>query len=161
MRNIKRACVVTAIAIAAASLVACDEVPNPGAGLVRTDLVGAFVNIQRPPVVFTPLASCTAVQFGSSINLAVTAGRNNLFLDSASFQLLDGSNIGGQTITFPRAGLSAQFGDTIVRSRASRVFALTPAFGCANVRPRFLRADARLVDELGVTQSMTSTVALE
>ena len=164
MTNIKRACVVTAIAIGAASVIACDEVPNPGAGVVRTDLVGAFVNLHSPAFVVTPQAvpqACFAIGFASSINLAITAGRSSLLLDQATFQLLDGSNVGGPMVTFPRAGLGAQFGDTSVRARASRTFPFTPAFGCSPSRPRFLRADVRLIDDLGVAQSQTSTVALQ
>ena len=159
--NVKRACVVTAIAIGVASAAACDDDRTPqGVGVVRTDLAAAFVSVQQPVVTIAPFGPCFAIGFAQSLNLAITAGSSDVSLDHVTIQLLDGSNVGGPSITFPRAGLNSQFGSTVVRQRASRTFGLTPSFGCTPTQPQFIRADVQLIDQFGASQSLRSTVSL-
>ena len=70
------------------------------------------------------------------------------------------ANIGGPSITFPRAGLDSLFGTTLVRAGSDRSFILQPAFACGSLRPGALRADVTFVDAAGARQTTSAVVAL-
>jgi hypothetical protein len=68
--------------------------------------------------------------------------------------MIDGSNLGGSSITIPQPELAARFGSTVILSTATRDFALRPDFGCIARVPTALRGSAVLVDQRGVPQTI-------
>lgn len=110
-------------------------------------------NVAPNPIRLTPLGGglCPgAVGFGTSFNLVLSAGADDLTLDSVTLHLLDGSNVGGPSVTIPSLELSSQFGSTVIRAGTTRAFAFRPTFGCVAFQPRFIRGHARLLDRRGV-----------
>lgn len=150
-----------ALAIVSCSLVmvGCEGSPFPTSPAPKNPVASA--SVVTPATVTASAFMCGGLQLvDRDVTLVVTAGRSNVFLDTVSLRLGDGSNINGQSVTFPRAGLDAQFGSTLVRVGNSRSFLLRPAFACASLRPRLIAADIVVVDESGVRRSMAATVSL-
>ncbi len=100
---------------------------------------------------------CPGFVFSTSLNLIVTAGAEDLTMDSLTLHLLDGTNVGGPSVTIPNPQLNAQFGSTFVRAGTNRVFALQPAFDCVERQPRSLAVTAFLSDRRGARETRTVT----
>lgn len=137
-----RAAFVIALALAAA---ACDEASYQHVGLVA------------PSAGF---AAVTSVATRSDLQIIVTSSRNPVFLDNATFRLLDGTNVGGSPVTWPRAGLDAQFGSTFVGPGLRRVFLFQPGFVCGPARVCAVRADIVVVDTSGARQTSSVTATM-
>jgi len=154
-----RAALAFAIVSTSLAAIACDGSPFPSSPSPSHPVVS--IGVVTPASITASTFACPGAQLGvRDVTVFVTASRANLFLDTVTLRLGDGSNINGQSIPFPRAGLDAQFGSTLVRFGGSRSFALQPAFGCLSLPPRQIRADIIVVDEAGVRQSLTSTASL-
>jgi len=65
----------------------------------------------------------------------------------------DGSSVGGQTVTFPRAQLNQMFGSTLPVD--GRTFTFQPSFGCGRTKPRSIAADIVIVDTAGNARTLT------
>jgi hypothetical protein len=137
--------------IAATVAAACDWQPSPGApspaGLVWTGNAGpsaqAFANV------------CIAAVPATDLVLAVTAS-SNVFLDTVTLHLNDGTNLGGPSVTFPRAGLDARFGTTLIGAGTTRDFMFASAVAC---RPAGSpSADLVLIDASGHRHAITAVV---
>ena len=92
--------------------------------------------------------------FSPSFHLIVTAGVHDVTFDSVTIHMIDGTNLGGPSITIPQPELSARFGSTLINAGTTRDFALRPDFGCVSVQPVALRSNALLVDSRGVRQAV-------
>lgn len=110
----------------------------------------------------TPLSGfdCSGFAFGTSFNLTVAARSQDLTMNSVTLHLLDGTNLGGPSVTIPTPQLNAQFGSTFVRAGTSRVFPLQPVFACVGRQPHSLAATAFLRDQRGVQQTLTVTAVI-
>jgi hypothetical protein len=111
--------------------------------------------ISLSPVGLSSLSvfGCTGFVFGASFNVIVVANSLDLTFDSMTVHMIDGTNLGGPSVTIPSPQLNAQFGTTIVRAGTRRVFPLSPVFGCTVRRPQFLAGTVLVVDRLGTLQS--------
>ena len=139
------------VLIGATAAAGCDWQPSPGApspaGIVWTGNAGpsavAFANV------------CIATVPASDLTLAVTAA-SNVFLDSVTVHLNDGTNLGGPSVTFPRAGLDARFGSTLVSAGTTRRFMLASAVACQPAGSP--QADLILIDAAGQRHGITAVV---
>jgi hypothetical protein len=151
-------CLVIAAAIATS---ACDS--NNGSGGVTTaSPILAAANISPSLVNLTALGgfNCPGFAFGSSFDLIIVAGSGRQNLDEANFRLLDGTTVGGPSVTIPSMQLTSQFGSTEILAGASRAFHMSPSFGCAVGKPHAMAATVVLVNQHGQRQSLTSTASI-
>ena len=149
-----------AIVVCSLATVACDGSSFP----TSPEPANAFakVSVITPASLTVSAFSCGGTQLvGSNLTLFVTASQGNLFVDTVTVHLVDGSNLSGESITFPRAGLDAQFGSTFIRGGNSRSFLFHPAFVCPALLPRAIVADVVLADEAGRRHSVSTTVSLQ
>jgi hypothetical protein len=80
----------------------------------------------------------------------IVAALQTVTMSSATVHLIDGTNLGGPSITFPQAVLTSQFGTTVVVAGATRTFAFSPQFGaCATAHS--LSANLLFVDMAGLS----------
>ena len=148
-----------AIVVCSLATVACDGSSFPTSPEPANPF--AKVSVITPASLTVSSFSCGGTQLvGRDVTLFVTASRSNLFVDTVTLHMVDGSNLSGESITFPRAGLDAQFGSTFIRVGNSRSFLFHPAFGCPILNPRAIVADVVLADESGRRQSISTTVSL-
>jgi hypothetical protein len=145
---------------AVASLLACDT-SGPGtyrAGGVLQPDVAATVQI-APETFFvgTPGArACSTGLFSPTFALVITPfGSRSASVESATFRLIDGSTIGGPSITFPQAQLTRMFGTLVIVQR--RTFTFSPAFSCPTTWPHAMTADV----VLSGGQRHSATMALQ
>jgi hypothetical protein len=92
--------------------------------------------------------------FVPSFHLVVTSGVRDMTLHSVTIHMIDGSNLGGPSITIPQPELAARFGSTLIVAGATRDFALRPDFGCIARVPTVLSSSALLLDPRGVPQTI-------
>jgi hypothetical protein len=129
--------------------------PTPLVGLDELTFTSSLVGP-------TPLVGleCSGFVFSTSLNLIVAAGVQDLTMESVTLHMLDGTNLGGPSVTIPAPQLNAQFGSTFVRAGTNRVFALQPVFPCVGRRPHSLRATAFLRDRRGARETRTVTTVV-
>ena len=117
-----------------------------------------FVSLAPSPITFAPLSvfPCTGggFVFDPSLHLIITASVNDVTFDSVTIHMIDGSNLGGPSVTVPRPQLATRFGSTLIRAGTTRDFLLSPDFGCVTVLPTALRATAVVFDSGGVSQTI-------
>ena len=152
---------VIAVVLAALSVTACEKA-NPDE---RTSIVFAptpEITAQFSPQVlsFALVTSSCAVSsvFTPGFNLVIFQERPS-FLDQVTMHLLDGSNLGGPSVTFPRSELDGMFGSTLVVN--SRAFAFRPQFACGLPRPRSIVADVALKDANGRSRNVSVSAAFQ
>jgi len=104
---------------------------------------------------------CSGFVFTTPFDLAVTASTADLTMNSATFRLIDGTTLGGPSVTIPTPQLNARFGSTFVRAGTTRVFGLEPVFTCTPHRPQFITATAVVTDPNGVSQALTVTAQIQ
>ena len=93
--------------------------------------------------------------FNTQLNLIITAGVHDLTLDSVTLHMIDGTNVGGPSVTIPPPELATQSGSMFIHAGTTRAFALQPAFGCMANQPRSLRGDAFVFDNQGRFQTLS------
>jgi hypothetical protein len=96
------------------------------------------------------------VAFATPINLVVTAGVQDLTLNSVTIHMIDGTNLGGPSITIPQPELSSRFGSTVIIAGSTRDFALRADFGCIAVTPVVVTSSAVLTDRRGIQQTIVA-----
>ena len=135
----------------------CDDMPEH-APMVNAADFRPGISLEPTPITFIspsgvpcPLGGFV---FNPSLHLVVTAGVQDVTLNSVTIHMIDGSNLGGPSITVPQPELAARFGSTLIVSTATRDFALRPDFGCIARVPTALRGSAVLVDQRGVPQTI-------
>src|SRR5262249_48972402 len=147
-RAVRRAGAVVAVALLTAfASAACDSdtptalkygsEPSPSIGGVTVAMSGAAVPVST--------VGCATPVFIPPVSVVVVSSVSNAFLDTVTLHLLDGSNVGA-SVTIPRAGLDAQFGNTVVVLGNRRVFTFTPTFGCFRFQPHAMRAEVVIGD---------------
>jgi hypothetical protein len=90
--------------------------------------------------------------------LIVSPSQFDLSMDRVTFHLIDGTNIGGPAVTFPRPGPNGMFGSTLAIGTNS--FSFTPDFGCVVTRPHAIAADVVLTDRAGGTRNLSASAEL-
>jgi hypothetical protein len=123
----------------------------------RASSIDTTATASVTPIVLAPTVNVrcsTGFAFDSSFHFIVTAGIRDVTLDSVTVHLLDGSNVGGPSITIPRPELAAQSGATLIRAGSTRDFALRPAFPCIANTPQSLSASGVLLHTNGMTQTV-------
>lgn len=100
--------------------------------------------------------ACVVTVPATDLILAITSTSSSVFLDSVTVHLNDGTNLGGPSVTFPRTGLDAQFGTTLVSAGSTRAFTFGSALTCKGVQSA--RTDAIVVDMAGQRHSISALV---
>jgi len=139
----------------------CDD-SHPASLVTKPSSFHAEATLSPSFVGLTPLSGfdCSGFVFGTSFNLVVAASAQDLTLDSVTLHMIDGTNLGGPSVTIPTPQLAAQFGSTVVRAGATRVFGLRPVFPCVGRQPHFLAVTAVLMDQRRVQRTLTATAAV-
>jgi hypothetical protein len=117
---------------------------------------------QSAPFVGTPNVEYTCLgspYVTSGFAIVISAGRTTE-LDQVTIRLLDGSHVGGPAVTFPRPGLTNEFGSTVIVAGDTRRFLFRPYFPCGAGRAQAVAADLSFVDLGGVPHGMTVTTSL-
>ena len=136
----------------------CDDLPEH-ARMVNAADFRPGLSVEPNPIRFTPIVGafpCTNGGFAveTPFHLIVSAGVRDLTLDSVTIHMIDGSNLGGPSVTIPQPELARRFGSTLITAGTSRDFALRPDFGCVARVPSALRGSALLLDPRGVPQTI-------
>ena len=101
--------------------------------------------------------ACSGFVFGTSFNLVIAANAQDLTLDSVTIHMIDGTNLGGPSVTIPTPQLAEQFGSTVVPAGTTRAFGLQPVFPCVGRQPHTLTATAVLLDQRRVRRTVIAT----
>jgi hypothetical protein len=143
---------------------ACND--NNRVGLITSvPPVAAVVAISPSLIGLTSLSgfngvACPGFAFSTSFNLVVVSSGVNLAMNNVTLTLLDGTTLGGPTVTIPSGQLNALFGTTLVLAGTSQTFPLKPVFSCSVGKPRAMTATVLLTDERGGQQSEHATAAI-
>ena len=142
----------------------CDDDRN-SVSVSRITMPSSFhaeATISPSLVGLTPLSGfdCSGFAFGTSFNLIVAANAQDVTMNSVTLHLLDGTNLGGPSVTIPSPQLNAQFGSTFVRAGTNRVFPLQPVFACVGREPHSLTATVFVRDQHGAQQTLTVTAVI-
>jgi hypothetical protein len=152
---------VMALVVAVLAVAACDDVKSGrGTSIVFSPTVEIAAQFSPQVLPFAVVTSSCAVSpvFTTGFNLVIFQERPS-FLDQVTLHLLDGTNLGGPSVTFPRSELNGMFGSTRVVS--SRAFAFRPQFACGLGRPRSLVADVVLIDGDGSRRNVSVSAAFQ
>jgi hypothetical protein len=146
-----------AVALLGLVNVACDD-PPAGVSLINSaSSIDASGRFSPNPIALSPLTPCFGGSvFSTSVDFIVTAGVQDLTLDSVTVHLLDGSNVGGSSVRIPATEFAAGTATTLIRAGTTRDFSLRPTFACFAGRPFFMRGSALLFD----SQRIPHTVAV-
>jgi hypothetical protein len=126
---------------------------------VPTPPIGLQVFPQAPPFPTVSTTCPLGQSFAIPFTLVIASpSQLELSMDRVTFQLLDGTNIGGPAVTFPRPGLNGMFGSTLLNGTSS--FSFTPDFGCVFTRPRAIAAQVVLSDRTGGTRHLETSAEL-
>jgi hypothetical protein len=135
----------------------CYDMPEHAPMVNAADFRPGII-LEPTPITFIPPSGVPCplggFLFNPSLHFVVTAGVQDVTLNSVTIHMIDGSNLGGSSITIPQPELAARFGSTVILSTATRDFALRPDFGCIARVPTALRGSAVLVDQRGVPQTI-------
>ena len=149
--------IVLSLSLLALVTTACDPSPSSVALAVGPSSFHADATFTPTPLVLTPLGSAGCgfgSAFGLSFNLVITAGAHDLTMDSVTLQLLDGTHLGGPSVTIPSLQVAPQGAALFVHAGATRRFPLHADFGCVTGRPHSLRGNVLLFDPRGARQTM-------
>jgi hypothetical protein len=144
------------------TVVACDDTQTGKFSVTEsfsptpTPPVGLQIFPQALPV--STFACPLGPSFTIPFNLLIASSQSGLSLDLVTVHLIDGSNVGGPEITFPRAGLNNLFGSTTVIPTST--FSFTPVFGCTATQPEVIVADVILTDRTGISLRLTASAKL-
>src|ERR671931_618817 len=98
-----RSRIVLTLSVLAALTAACDPSPASVALSTGPSSFAAGANFFPTPLRLTPLLGTRCGGFGSafgtSFHLVVTAGRHDLRMDRLTLQLIDGTHVGGPSVT--------------------------------------------------------------
>jgi hypothetical protein len=151
------------LALAACGIVgtACND--NHGVGLITTaPAVVAVTTISPSLVGLTALGGflCPGFVFSTSFNVVVVSTSQDLTMNQVTLHLLDGTTLGGPSVTIPSPRLNALFGTTLVTAGTTRAFPFQPVFDCSATRPNALGAIVVLADRQGGQQTMSMTAPI-
>jgi hypothetical protein len=152
---------VIAILVAALAVAACDDVISRRGTSIAfspTPEIAAQFSPQVLPFALVTSSCAVGPVFTTGFNLVIFQERPS-FLDQVTLHLIDGANVGGPSITFPRSQLNGMFGSTLVVS--SRAFSFRPQFACGLRHPRSLVADVVLIDRDGSSRNVSVSAAFQ
>jgi hypothetical protein len=159
-----RSRIVLTLSLLAAFTAACDTDP-------ATILVGsaassftAGATFSTTPIRLTPLVGTRCAggaAFGTSFHLLITTGVRDLKMDSATFQLIDGTHVGGPSVTIPSLAFATQPTLLFIPAGTTRDFGLHADFGCFAGRPFLMRGNVFLFDPFGSRHSFTLESRIE
>ena len=116
------------------------------------------------PIPLTPFTTSgcrDGLAFANPFHLFISAGVHDLTLDHVTIHMIDGTNLGGPSITIPQSQFAAQSSSLFIHAGATRDFVIRPDFGCFTTRPRLLRGNAFLVDPFGMMQTIAFDTAVQ
>jgi hypothetical protein len=152
-----------AIVVAAVAVAACENTSSgrhAAIGFSPTLAIGAQFSPQTLPIALVTTTCALSPVFAPGFDLVIVhTGPANVFMDRVTLHLLDGTNVGGPSLTFPRSQLNTMFGTTLVVS--TRAFGFRPQFGCGPRRPRGIVADVVLIDAEGSSRSVSVNAAFQ
>jgi hypothetical protein len=135
----------------------CDDMPEH-APMVNAADFRPGLSLEPTPITFIAPSGVPCplggFAFSPSFHLLVTAGVQDVTLNSVTIHMIDGSNLGGPSITIPQPQLAERFGSTLIVGGATRDFALRPDFGCIARLPTALRSSALILDQRGSPQTI-------
>jgi hypothetical protein len=145
------------VVIVGAITAGCDDQPD-AVRLVNGVDFRPGISIAPTPIALAPLSDVPCplggVAFDTTFHLIVNAGVHDVTLDSITVHMVDGSNLGGPSVTIPQPELSARFGSMLIAAGTTRDFAVRPNFGCVPAAPTALRSNTFVVDSRGIRQTM-------
>ena len=122
-------------------------------------LIGLQIVPQSLPVATVSTTCALGQSFAIPFTLVIVSpSQFDLSMDRVTFHLIDGTNIGGPAVTFPRPGLNSMFGSTLVSGTNS--FSFSPDFGCVGTHPLAIAADVVLTDRAGGTRNLSARAEL-
>jgi hypothetical protein len=106
-----------------------------------------------------PVRTSACLTFVASFDLVIhNFGTSDLFLEEATFQLIDGTTLGGPMVPIPSRDLNRRFDKLLIHKGRIRAFRFHERFPCGVKRPQVLRVDARLVGSGGGSSYATVEV---
>ena len=152
-----------AIVVAAVAVAACENTTNgsrASIGFSPTPAIAAQFSPQTLPITLVTTTCASGPVFTTGFDLVIVQTLPvNVFMDQVRLHLLDGTNVGGPSITFPRSQLNAMFGSTLVVG--TRAFGFRPQFGCGLRRPLGIVADVVLIDAEGSHRGVSVNAAFQ
>lgn len=153
---------IVAIVCAALALASCQVHGGVGVGgsvFVPAAAVGVVISPAVVTAVPVVTVGCPFVPpFSTDFTLVVSAS-TDLFVQGVTIRLIDGSSVGGPTLTFPQAELTSRFGSTVVAA-GGREFPFHPQFGCGVIVPSAITAEVVVADRSGRTQTLTARASV-
>ena len=153
----KGAMVVMCVAMLGVITAGCYDMPEHVPLLNGADFRPGL-SLEPTPIRFTPLSAfpCTGggFVFDPFFHLIINAGVRDVTLDSVTIHMIDGSNLGGPSVTIPQPQLATRFGSTLISAGSTRDFAVRTDFGCVARLPTVLQGSALLLDNRGIPQTI-------
>ncbi len=152
-----RALTVLSACLALMAAAACTHGSTTSPTAIVSSSIGAVTARLQPDAVaaapVTGFACPMRPPFTSTVALVIQAqGTAGLAVDQVTFHFLDGSNVTSHPITFSNG--------TLVPSASPLTLPFTLAFGCGIGAPRWVVADARIVDARGTQQMVSARAAV-
>lgn len=150
-RGVSSAIGIVCTAAVAVALSACHS------GVTAVLTTGPSVPTISATIVQPPPQDHSFIAFGCSTPSAgffvgsrtfdvVVASSHTVDVSDLTIQLLDGTHVGGPSVTIPSAEMTSQFGSTRIVAGVQRTFHVEPRFECAPFAPSMISADLVLVD---------------
>jgi len=123
------------------------------------DIVGPTA-INSPVLVIqpvTPLVTCVVgPSLFADVTLLITTGPVST-VDTVTIRLIDGSSVGGPSITFPQAQITNMFGTSVVIGTRQLTFPVQ--FPCTVATARSMAVNAELVDQTNVRRVVSAVTS--
>jgi hypothetical protein len=132
----------------ALTLSACTDQAAVGVGIAPSRVLIAS------PIPVSASISATGGIDAPAFEIGVFAARP-VDLEFVTIHMVNGTNLGGPSITFPKANLTSQFGSRRIPSGVTRPFTFLPRFNCCYAVPQFVSADVGVIDLEGTHHVVT------
>jgi hypothetical protein len=151
-----------AIVVAAVAMAACDRTTNSSGTLIAfgpTPAIAARISPQTLALFVSTTTACTSGSaFTTGFDLVIVqTGSVDVFIDQVMLRLIDGTDLGGPSITIPQRQLNSMFGSTLVVG--TRAFSFKPQFARGLMRPRSLAGKVVLKDAEGIVRTVSVDAA--
>lgn len=146
-----------AIVVVAVVMAACDRTTNSGGTLIAlapTPTIAAQISPLTLPLVAASTRCASGTAFTTGFDLVIVqTGAVDVFVDQVTLRLIDGTSLGGPSITIPQPQLMSMFGST--RVAGTRAFPFQPQFACAVTRPGSIAGKVVLKDAEGIVGTVS------
>jgi hypothetical protein len=151
-----------AMVVAAVAMAACDRTTNRSGTVITfapTPAIAAQISPQTLPLFVATTTPCTAgIAFTTGFDLVIVqTGSANVSIDQVTLRLIDGTGLGGPSITIPQPQLASMFGSTLVAG--TRSFSFNPQFACGLTRPGSIAGTVVLTDAEGIVRTVSVDAA--